>query len=225
MNEYTPDEICAKLTTGACSREVFPQLQYNQVLKEMVTTRLDQAGYEFVDDPLSNSYDARIKPHIRSLHDLVEDEIGSGLTTQAKALIAILWCHLVLPKIDRAMKEGLREALTVSEEQLFENFKQHIGRRQSLKRNLSLLRRYDFIKNVWGQKSVIKAGPRLTTAIDPVIMYDLVRDKVIDFLLVENEETTDEVEKTFEDVEKLNTTTEVQEELLYEEGEDVASAY
>jgi len=52
-----------------------------------------------------------------------------------------------------------------------------------------------------------------------------VRDKVIDFLLVENEETTDEVEKTFEDVEKLNTTTEVQEELLYEEGEDVASAY
>lgn len=203
MNEYTPDEICAKLTTGACPRDMFPQLKYNLALKEKVAERLDQAGYEFVDDPISNCYDARIKPHIRSLNDLVEGELGSGLTIQAKAMIAILWCYLILPRIDSTMKEDLKEEPYMTEEQLFENFKQHIGSRQSLRRTLTLLRQYEFIQTLWGKKNAIKAGPRLSTAINPVIMYDLVKDKVIDFLILENEEKMEDVEETFSGLEGI----------------------
>ncbi|MGE7696696.1 hypothetical protein ACQKNC_21820 [Lysinibacillus sp. NPDC094177] len=211
MNEYTPDEICAKLTTGACSRDIFPHLKYNLALKEKVTERLYQAGYEFVDDPISNCYDARIKPHIRSLNDLVEGELGKGLTTQAKAIIAILWCYLILPRIDSSMNEDLLEDPYITEDQLFENFKQHIGSRQNLRRTLTLLRQYDFIQTVWGKKNAIKAGPRLTTAINPVTMYDLVKDKVIDFLILENEEKKEYVEETFSGLEEI---------VDYEEGGD-----
>ncbi|MFC7394609.1 hypothetical protein [Scopulibacillus cellulosilyticus] len=203
MNEYTPDEICAKLTTGACSRDMFPQLKYNLVLKEKVAERLDQAGYEFIDDPISNCYDARIKQHIRSLNDLVEGELGKGLTIQAKALIAILWCYLILPRIDLKIKEELQEEPYMTEDQLFENFKQQIGSRKSLRRTLTLLRQYDFIQTVWGKKNAIKAGPRLTTAINPVKMYDLVKDKVIDFLILENEAKKEDVEVTFIELEEI----------------------
>ncbi|MFA9459003.1 hypothetical protein ACERJO_19945 [Halalkalibacter sp. AB-rgal2] len=203
MNEYTPDEICAKLTTGACTRDLFPQLKYNLGLKEKVAERLDQAGYEFVDDPISDCYDARIKPHIRSLTDLVEGELGKGLTIQAKAMIAILWCYLILPRIDSTMKEGLKEDPYITEDQLFENFKQHIGSRQNLRRTLTLLRQYDFIQSIWGKRNAIKAGPRLTTAINPVTMYDLVKDKVIDFLIHENEERKEDVEETFSGLEEI----------------------
>jgi len=200
MIDYTPDEICAKLTTGACSRDLFPQLKYNFTLKEKVTERLDQAGYEFVDDPISNCYDARIKQHIRSLNDLVEGELGRGLTVQAKAMIAILWCYLILPRIDSTMKEDFQEEAYMTENQLFENFKQQIGSRQSLRRTLTLLRQYDFIQTVWGKKNAIKAGPRLSTAINPVTMYDLVKDKVIDFLILENEVKKEDVEETFSEL-------------------------
>lgn len=200
MNEFTPDEICAKLTTGACPRKMFPQLKYNQSLREKVIERLDNAGYQFVDDPISNSYDARIKSHIRSLHNLVGDELGSSLTTQAKAIIAILWCYLIFPKINRAMKMELKEEPTVTEEQLYENFKQHIGSRQNLRRTLTLLRQYNFIEGIWGQKNTLKAGPRLSSAIDAVVMYDLLKDKVIDFIISEEKE---EVENAFVGLEEL----------------------
>ncbi|PLR76550.1 hypothetical protein CU633_15275 [Bacillus sp. V3-13] len=195
--QYTAEEICARLTTRACVRDIFPQLQYDENLKTQVKENLNRAGYEFVDDPISNHYDARIKRQIRSIHQLVEDELGSGLTIQAKALIVILWCHLILPKFDRTLMKELKEEPTVTEDQLYENFKQNIGARQNLRRTLTLLRQYDFIKSVWGQKNRIAAGPRLSTAIEPVTMYDLVKDRVIDFLILENEEQKEQLEQTF----------------------------
>ncbi|WP_150908252.1 hypothetical protein [Lysinibacillus fusiformis] len=203
MIEYTPDEICAKLTTGACPRDMFPQLKYNLVLKERVIERLYHAGYEFVDDPISNCYDARLKQQIRSLQELVEGELGKGLTVQAKAMIAILWCYLILPRIDSTMSKDLQEESFVTEEQLYENFKKNIGSRQNLRRTLTLLRQYNFIQTMWGKKNAIKAGPRLSTAINPVTMYDLVKDKVIDFLILENEDKKVDVEETYSGLEEI----------------------
>lgn len=197
---YTSEEICAKLTTRACGRERFPQLEYDNRLRDEVKKNLDRAGYEFVDDPISKHYDARIKPQIRSIQELVENELGSDLTVQAKALIVILWCHLILPKFDRTMRKELTEEPMVTEEQLYENFKQHIGARKNLRRSLTLLRQYDFIKTIWGENNAIAAGPRLTTAIDPVTMYDLVKESTIDFLITENEESKQVIEKELQDL-------------------------
>ncbi|WP_052520315.1 hypothetical protein [Aneurinibacillus migulanus] len=201
---YTAEEICAKLTTKSCNKEMFPQLEYDDRLRNEVKESLNKAGYQFVDDPISKHYDARIKPQIRSIQELVENELGGDLTVQAKALIVILWCHLILPKFDRAIKKELTEEPTVTEEQLYENFKQHIGARQNLRRSLTLLRQYNFIKTVWGQKNTIAAGPRLTTAIDSMTMYDLVRENILNFLIIENEDSKQELEKELKNLKEAD---------------------
>lgn len=198
---YTAEEICAKLISGACTKELFPQLEYTDRLREEVKENLSRAGYEFIDDPLSNHYDARIKPRIRSIHDLLKNELGSGLTVQAKALIVILWCNLILPKFDSNMKKDLVREPTVTEEQLYENFKKHIGAKQNLRKTLTLLRKYGFIKNIRKQKNTIVAGPRLSTALDSIVMYNLIKEKIIDFIILENEESREEIEKVYNEIE------------------------
>jgi hypothetical protein len=197
---YTAEEICAKLISGACSKELFPQLEYNERLRAEVKENLSRAGYEFVDDSFSNHFDARIKPRIRSINELLKNELGCGLTVPAKALIVILWCNLILPKLNPSMKKDLVREPTVTEEQLYENFKRHIGAKRNLRKTLTLLRQYGFIKNVWGQKNTIAAGPRLSTALDSIVMYNLIKENIIDFIILENEESREEIERVYHEI-------------------------
>ncbi len=192
------EEICAFLTTKACPKEMFPELEYDDHLRAKVQETLDRAGYEFVDDPISKHYDARIKSRIREMSTFMEDQLGSiDLTVQAKALLVILWCYLVLPKYDRNMRKQLREEPTVSEDQLYENFKLHIGSKQNLRRVLTVLRQYDFVRTVWG-KNELKAGPRLTTSLDSFTMYNRLKDRLIDFIGKEYESEKQSIVSKFD---------------------------
>jgi len=199
LRHYEVEEICAMLTTRACAKTSLPVLESKPDIRRQVKERLRQAGYEFVDDPFSQHYDARIQKEIRNLNSMLEEQLGGDeLTVQAKALIAILWCNLVLPLYDASRGSRIREEpLTVSEEQLYENFKSHIGARQNLRKVLTLLRQYDFIRPVWGQ-SELQAGPRLTTALDCSTMYDRLRNSMIDFLIDENLRQQHQVNEMFE---------------------------
>lgn len=185
---YSAEEICAMLTTGPIPRTELLSLQFDFHLRSEVTQILSSAGYEFVDDPISNCYDARIKKEIYNLNHTLDRELGSmNLTMPAKALIAILWCSLVLPKFDRHFQKNLTEEITITEEQLYENFKEQLGSKTNLKRILTTLKQLGFIETVWGE-SAFKAGPRLSTALDSSIMYDKVKAKLIEFLVNENDE-------------------------------------
>ncbi|ATF15795.1 hypothetical protein A616_28740 [Brevibacillus brevis X23] len=200
IRHYTAEEICAFLTTKAYPRKMFPALEYDDQLRETVRQTLDRAGYEFVDDPISKHFDARIKPYIRDMGAFMEDQLsGLDLTIQAKAILAILWCHLILPQYDRQMRKHLHEEPTVNEDQLYENYKMNIGSRQNLRRILTMLRQYDFIQNVWGQNA-IKAGPRLTTSLDSHVMYNRLKNRLVDFIGREMEEQKQAFINSFDQV-------------------------
>lgn len=188
LTHYTTEEICAMLTTGPIPRNELLSLQFDFHLRSEVTKILSCAGYEFVDDPISNCYDARIKKEVYNLNHMLEKELGSmNLTMPAKAMIAILWCSLILPKFDRNFQRNLTEELTVTEDQLYENYKEQLGSKTNLKRILTTLKQLGFIETVRGE-SAYKAGPRLTTALDSTTMYDKVKTKLIEFLVNENDE-------------------------------------
>lgn len=176
------------LTTRPVPRDELSVLHYDYRLRNQVISILNQTGYEFVDDPISNHYDARIKKEIYNLNHTFEKELGSmNLSTSAKAMITILWCLLILPKYDRQFRQKQIEEITISEEQLFENYKNQLGSKSNLRRILTTLKQLGFIETVRGE-GAYKAGPRLTTALDSITMYEKIKGKIIEFLVNENEE-------------------------------------
>ncbi|WP_017754502.1 hypothetical protein [Calidifontibacillus oryziterrae] len=126
--DITSEEICAVLTIQPISKQYIPQLDFDDYLRKKVINSLAEAGYEFIDDSLSGYYDARLKKEIRTTRPIMEQKlIGNQLNINEKAILVILWCLLVLPRIDHMIRRELRDPLTITEEQLYENFKQHIG--------------------------------------------------------------------------------------------------
>jgi hypothetical protein len=199
VTNYSVEEICALLTTRPIPKDELLDLQFNLSLKSQVKETLNRAGYEFIDDHLSNHYDARIKRDIRNLDQIFDEEIGSmELTITAKAMVTILWCKLILPKFDYHFVMTHSDELILSEDQLYENYKEHIGSKTHLRRVLTILRQYGFIETVRGE-GAYKAGPRLSTAIDSTIMYERVKGKMIDFLVREHDETHMKVKDTFDE--------------------------
>jgi hypothetical protein len=197
LTNYSAEEICAMLTTRPIPRYELLSLQFDFHLRSQVTETLSQAGYELVDDPISDHYDARIKKEIFNLNHTLERELGSmNLTMPAKALIAILWCSLILPKYDRHFHKTFTEETTITEDQLYENFKEQLGSKTNLKRILTTLKQFGFIETVRGE-GAFKAGPRLSTAIDSTTMYDKVKGKMIEFLVNENDERHRAVKNLF----------------------------
>ncbi|HHY73717.1 MAG TPA: hypothetical protein GX497_10965 [Bacillus bacterium] len=201
MNNFydiTPEEVCAVLTIQPVPKHILPQLDYDDLLRQKVIHSLSETGYEFIDDSLAGYYDARLKKEIRSTRPIMDQKLsGNQLNVSHKAVIVILWCLLVLPRIDPMIRKELRKPLTVAEDQLYENFKQHIGAKKNLKRIITILRKQQFLEYSSKMKAYI-AGPRLFTAIDSNIMYERVKTHMIHFLVTEQEKQRTALNTSFQ---------------------------
>ncbi|MEE4570754.1 hypothetical protein V2U94_24365 [Paenibacillus polymyxa] len=196
--DFSPTEVCAMLTIKACPKSMFPRLEFDDNFRKDVEGRLEQVGYELVDDRLSHHFDARLKQTVRLSGPFTEGAFlpGDGLSVICKALLVILWCNLILPKYDTDLKKQLNEEPHLTEEQLFENFKSQLGSMQNLRKNLTFLKQQGFIQGIRGKSSII-AGPRLSTAIDNSRLYEHIRKNVNELLIEEtkyvHEKTSDQI--------------------------------
>lgn len=201
--DYSPEEVCAMLTIKACPKHLIPRLEFDDTFRTDVTNRLREVGYEFVDDPISQHFDARLSQDIRHLEPFTEGPFppNEGQSVVGKALLVILWCNLILPKYDHSLKKQMDEDPHVTEEQLFENFKSQLGSMQNLRKNLTVLKQQGFILGVRGTTSMI-AGPRLSTAVDNSKLYEQVRKHVIDLLINETDALKEETSLAFTEITK-----------------------